>query len=320
VNIVKNRWYAVLSSAELGKKPVSTTRFSVPLVVWRDGEGVRAARDLCPHRGAKLSLGKVQDGCITCPFHGFAFDASGACTRVPAHPERAIPKLMALSMIPAREAHGLIWFFTGPETPSEDPIPFFDFGRCVYDGSEERLDIKVHYTRAIENQLDYAHLPFVHARTIGRFVSDPAHALRVEADGDHIRAHDEAGLFELLGPNIWHLRTGSMHQFLAFAPIDETTTRYYLRTYQDLIRVPPLAWVLGRISRALNRVIIKEDIAVLVSQPNEETRVKMEEVLVPSDGAIIAYRKWREGLRAPFAPPLRVSDDAKQKATDSRDL
>jgi phenylpropionate dioxygenase-like ring-hydroxylating dioxygenase large terminal subunit len=54
-------------------------------VVWTDGDGqVRAARDLCPHRRAPLSAGRVVDGHLECPYHGWAYDGTGRCTLVPA--------------------------------------------------------------------------------------------------------------------------------------------------------------------------------------------------------------------------------------------
>ena len=77
-------WYPVLGSRELGRKPVAKTRFGRRLVFWRDGEGRAACvEDRCAHRGAALSLGRVSDGAIECPFHGFRFAPDGACVRVP---------------------------------------------------------------------------------------------------------------------------------------------------------------------------------------------------------------------------------------------
>jgi phenylpropionate dioxygenase-like ring-hydroxylating dioxygenase large terminal subunit len=304
MQVVTNRWYAVADSGELGAKPLGLTRFGEALVLWRDGARVCAALDRCPHRGAKLSLGQVNDGCVTCPFHGFAFNGAGTCTKIPAHPTRTISAAMALTTIAARDEHGFLWLWTGPDPAPSSPVPFFDFGALHWAGSAFTVEVKTHYTRAIENQLDYAHLPFVHERTIGRFVKDPAQEMTAEVDGDRVGArgaNDEG--FELLGPNLWRLRLGQSFQFLAFAPIDATRTRYYGRTYQP--RGGPLGWGLGRFSSLTNPFILKEDIAVLESQPAEETRLRMGEVLVPSDRPIIEYRRWRERLRGPFAATRR---------------
>jgi phenylpropionate dioxygenase-like ring-hydroxylating dioxygenase large terminal subunit len=299
MQVVTNRWYAVAASDELGQRPLGLTRFGESFVCWRDAGGVRAAVDRCPHRGAKLSLGQVRSGCIACPFHGFVFDGNGTCTQIPAHPDRPISSTMSLTMIPAREEHDLVWLWTGPDPAPADPVPFFDFTGLTWTGSAFAVDVRTHYTRAIENQLDYAHLPFVHARTIGRFVKDPAAEMAPEIDGDLIGARGEhdAG-FELLGPNIWRLRLARSYQFLAFAPVDALHTRCYGRTYQP--RQGPIGWALGRFSRLTNPFILREDIGVLESQPPEETRLRMGEVLLPSDRTIIEYRRWREQHRGRF--------------------
>lgn len=70
-------------------------------VVWTgpDGELV-AARDLCPHRRAPLSDGRVVDGEIHCPYHGWAYDGTGRCTRLPAvGPDGRIPAKAQLEML-----------------------------------------------------------------------------------------------------------------------------------------------------------------------------------------------------------------------------
>src|SRR5690554_5859080 len=60
----------------------------VQLAVFRMDDAdppVRVVSDVCPHAGASLSAGFVDDGCILCPWHGWAFDAhDGRCPDNPA--------------------------------------------------------------------------------------------------------------------------------------------------------------------------------------------------------------------------------------------
>ncbi len=306
MHLIANRWYAVLSSRELGQRPVARRRFGLDLVFWRHGEGgVAAAVDRCPHRRAKLSGGSVKSGQIQCPFHGFTFDGDGECTSIPAHPGRKIPRAMSLDAIPATEAHGFVWLFTGPDSPRREPPPFFDFDGYVYDGSEFTEEVAVHYTVAIENQLDFAHLPFVHRRTIGRFVEKSEVDVSVTMQGDHLRAtasgYDTS--LELLGPNLWRLDLGRQWQMAAFVPIDEDRMLYYIRNYQRIVTIPGVAWLFGFLQRGSSRYILREDSRVVETLDIGETRLSGKgEVLVPSDAAIIAYRRWREAHRAPFEP------------------
>ena len=91
------------------------------LVLFRDEGGeARALIDRCPHRGVALSLGTVDRGVITCPFHGWRFGGSGECLHVPWNPDAKRDRLSATS-IPVRDLGGLIWVFTGSE-PSQEPV------------------------------------------------------------------------------------------------------------------------------------------------------------------------------------------------------
>jgi nitrite reductase/ring-hydroxylating ferredoxin subunit len=40
-------------------------------------------QDRCPHRGASLSLGKIRDKGLSCPYHGWTFDSAGTCIEIP---------------------------------------------------------------------------------------------------------------------------------------------------------------------------------------------------------------------------------------------
>jgi phenylpropionate dioxygenase-like ring-hydroxylating dioxygenase large terminal subunit len=73
------------------------------IVLYRtSGGNITAARDLCLHRGAPLSMGSVEGDVIRCKYHGFCYDAAGKCTLIPAHPGAAIPPKLALTTYPAR--------------------------------------------------------------------------------------------------------------------------------------------------------------------------------------------------------------------------
>jgi len=97
--MIRNQWYVVLESSQVGEKPVGVTRMGEKMVFWRDQAGkVCAAVDRCPHRGVALSAGKKQAGHLQCPFHGFEFDSSGKCVLIPANGRNGvIPNAMQLN-------------------------------------------------------------------------------------------------------------------------------------------------------------------------------------------------------------------------------
>ena len=37
---------------------------------------VHALENVCPHQGGPLGEGKVEDGCVYCPWHGWQFDVA----------------------------------------------------------------------------------------------------------------------------------------------------------------------------------------------------------------------------------------------------
>jgi len=91
----------------------------------RDGSNqVRASVDLFPHRGAALSIGKIKDGHLQCPFHGSEFDPSGQCVLIPAIGRNGvISNAIHLKNYPTYEAHGLIWLCWGDPAAEELPKP-----------------------------------------------------------------------------------------------------------------------------------------------------------------------------------------------------
>src|SRR5512135_3028806 len=107
--MIRNQWYVVLESNEVGPRPVGVTRLGENMVFWRDQAGkINAAVDRCPHRGVALSAGKTLAGQLQCPFHGFEFDSSGKCVLIPANGRNGVvPNALRLNTYPTYEAHGL---------------------------------------------------------------------------------------------------------------------------------------------------------------------------------------------------------------------
>ena len=79
--MVRNQWYAVLESREVGTKPVSVLRMGERLVFFRDASGnLECLADRCCHRGVALSAGEIRRDHIMCPFHGLEYDRRGRWT------------------------------------------------------------------------------------------------------------------------------------------------------------------------------------------------------------------------------------------------
>ncbi|PKM69585.1 MAG: aromatic ring-hydroxylating dioxygenase subunit alpha, partial [Firmicutes bacterium HGW-Firmicutes-18] len=169
--MIKNQWYVVLDAKQLKKnKLLGVTRLSEKLVFWRDEKNeVNCIFDKCCHRGASLSAGKIINNHVECPFHGFQYDSGGKVNYIPANGKNSnVPDRYKVNAYLVKEAFGFIWLWYSDERVDVPEIPFFEELKegFSYDGFSETWG--VHYTRAIENQLDVVHLPFVHKSTIGK--------------------------------------------------------------------------------------------------------------------------------------------------------
>jgi nitrite reductase/ring-hydroxylating ferredoxin subunit/uncharacterized membrane protein len=79
-------WADAVGEADLvDGQPVAVTVEDTPVLLVRTAGVVRAIGDRCTHRGAPLHEGRVEDGCVECPWHGSRFDlADGSVVRGPA--------------------------------------------------------------------------------------------------------------------------------------------------------------------------------------------------------------------------------------------
>ena len=191
--IEKQLWYPVIASSQVREAPVGVELLGESLVLWREpghdgGHGmVHAWADRCPHRGAKLSLGRVLNHLhgarLECPYHGWQFAGDAAaeqagascarCLHVPAAPDFVPPAAHAATAFEAREAHGLVWVrLEAPEAslpPSLAEPPAFDpwlddTWRPLLCGPYE---VHTSAPRLVENFLDLSHFGFVHEGWLG---------------------------------------------------------------------------------------------------------------------------------------------------------
>jgi phenylpropionate dioxygenase-like ring-hydroxylating dioxygenase large terminal subunit len=105
-------WHQVALSENVPEdEPVGVQVMGEPWVLARLSGRLVAFKDLCPHRLAPLSAGRVVDGTLQCPYHGYRFDAGGGCVEIPAmSPDAAIPpKARCTVAADVVESRGRIW-------------------------------------------------------------------------------------------------------------------------------------------------------------------------------------------------------------------
>ncbi|MBS1017561.1 aromatic ring-hydroxylating dioxygenase subunit alpha [Gluconobacter cerinus] len=163
--ILAKSWYPVALSRELGERPLGAVLLDAPLVIYRSGDDIVVADDLCPHRGVPLSMGNGNGETIACAYHGFRFGQDGRCVLVPAHPDSKIPPKLHLKTYPVVERFGLIWTCLRPEGEINlPPMPHWD-DPAFQQITCPSIDIKGFAGRQVEGFIDVAHFAFVHTET-----------------------------------------------------------------------------------------------------------------------------------------------------------
>lgn len=169
--MLKNFWYVAELSSAITNKPKRVTMLGQEFALYRDSKGqVVALSNLCVHRGGALADGWVENDCIRCPYHGWKYQADGACVEIPANrPSVPIPKKARVDAYPVQERYGLVWLFLGDLPPEERPPlpPLPEFGNPSWRAVYGEFKWNAHYTRVVENGVDIAHTPFVHVNSFG---------------------------------------------------------------------------------------------------------------------------------------------------------
>jgi phenylpropionate dioxygenase-like ring-hydroxylating dioxygenase large terminal subunit len=174
-------WFPVARAQDVGTDhPVAATLLDRRLVAYRAGERVAVARDRCPHRGARLSSGRMRDRTLECPYHGWRWDGDGRCALVPSQP--GAHPAAELETVPARERFGLVW--ASLEEPVAD-LPSVPETADAGGGWElqlgEPFEARCGLRSITENFRDSSHFAFVHRDTFGDVNPEvPAYTVRAE--------------------------------------------------------------------------------------------------------------------------------------------
>ncbi len=184
---LRNFWYAVEHASALQASPRQVTLLETHYVIYRDSAGApHGSVDRCPHRGASFKNGWLEQNCLRCPYHGWAFDPEGHCVMIPAdQPGVPIPANARLSVVPVAEKAGFIWIFPGdPEQADPSLIPDFpEYNAPGWRAVSGEYEWDANFSRVIESGLDTSHAPFVHKNFFGNREDAVIHPLEIQDDG-----------------------------------------------------------------------------------------------------------------------------------------
>src|SRR5438132_12013457 len=123
--VLVNDWHPWASTDRLAAgAPVAARLLGEDLVLWRSGQTYGAWRDLCVHRGTRLSLGKAVAGtALECPYHGWTYGADARCILMPAHPEQTPPTKGCVAVYRTAAGQAVVRWSPGGGAL---PLPTFD--------------------------------------------------------------------------------------------------------------------------------------------------------------------------------------------------
>ncbi len=158
-DVIERFFHPVLAARALKKEPVRVEVAGRAYVLFRDGSGRAAAlADVCPHRFAPLSKGRVRaDGRLECPYHGWNFDAEGH-GRSPSQPDLKKCDVRAFQVV---ERQGYLWL-AGRDVPLT-AFPDFVPEGFEYNGAFSML-FRAPLHVALDNFSEDEHTPWVHTR------------------------------------------------------------------------------------------------------------------------------------------------------------
>lgn len=165
--ILRRFWYPVMPLAMLADGPQPFRLLGEDIVLFKGANGEPAAlQDRCCHRTAKLSKGWSDSGLLVCGYHGWTYDATGACVRIPQYTTEQIPGNAKVTAYNAAARYGYVWVALGEPLA---PIPEFEEAS---DASFRQIDQfyevwRCAGLRLMENSFDMAHISFVHRTSFG---------------------------------------------------------------------------------------------------------------------------------------------------------
>ncbi len=302
-------WFMVAYADDLAAGEVTAVKYwSTDLVLWRDESGEFHLQDaFCPHLGAHLGVGgKVKGAALECPFHGWEFDGTGACTNIP-YSDRTNRKAQ-LRNYPVVVRNGMVFAWRHPDAiePQWEIPVIEEVGDPAWtDYYRSSFTISTVPQEMAENGVDPAHFRYVHG------TDEVAEVESYEQNGPFSTMLSKQSYVTPRGVtygriDVYNYGPGMAKVFFsgivdainvaATTPIDENTTQvrfsFTVRKFDDSAMTSTVA---DAFVKEINKQIVEDT-------PIWEHKIFLPvPALADTDGPILKFRKWYSQF---YAEPL----------------
>ena len=314
-------WYFVAARAHVQRERLLRKLWmGEDIIVWCDDRGrICVAESHCPHLGSDMGPetgGRISEGRLVCPFHGYEFDAVGQCV---ATPYAAPPPNARLQVFDTREINGLIfaWYGLDGRPPQWELHPDRPEAEGWSSPSIHTIRFPGHPQETTENSVDLAHFRYVHGygsfERVGR-ISVAGARLESRFNFRSVRKVAGFNLFTMdlsavtqiygLGYSFVDIREHSigvdLRLWVLAAPVDGTLIDLTLVSQVREIRNPrrrlfglgflPVGWrapIFNRFMAAQQKGDVLQDVAIW-----SRKRYRARPRLCRSDGEIMPFRAY----------------------------
>jgi vanillate O-demethylase monooxygenase subunit len=261
----RNAWYVACTPDEIDGRPLGRTICGESVVIYRGREGQAVAlEDFCPHRGARLSMGFLRGGELTCGYHGLALGCDGRPSSMPGQDVGRFPAVRAFPVI---ERYGFIWIWPGDAAQADaaklHPLPWAESPDWAYGGG--LYHIACDYRLMVDNLMDLTHETYVHSASIGqKEIDETPVATRLEGE----EVVTSRFMHGVSAPPFW--RMGLRHAGL---PEDATVDRWQICRFSlpSHVMIEVGVALAGRGGHRADRTVKAASIVVDFITPETET-------------------------------------------------
>lgn len=191
MSFIRNAWYCAGWSDELTEKPLARTILGEKLALYRTSDGAAAIGNVCPHRYALLSDGKVIGDSLMCPYHGIEFGADGKCSH---NPHGAAVSALSVVSHKVVEREKVLWIWMGDaELADPSVIPeMTNHDNPDYTTVYSYLHVEGAYELISDNLLDLSHAQYLHNEFKREDDGKYRQERLVQVDGEMVTVRDNS--------------------------------------------------------------------------------------------------------------------------------